>query len=431
MKASSQSKGPTTKNELIQGSWLLPADWKWVKLKDVTETVEAVRLKEKDPNSELIYLDIGGIDNKANRIHSYKSYKWKDAPSRAQQIVYLNDVLFSTVRTYMKNIAVVENKQFDGQIASSGFCVIRANKKVVASKYIFYYSISESFLRPLNELQTGSSYPAVRDKDVFSQPFPLPPLKIQESIVSKIEELFSELDKGIESLKLAQQQLKVYRQAVLKWAFEGRLTNGNVKEGELPEGWKWEQLKNLVSILGDGLHGTPKYTDQGDYYFINGNNLSNGKILLKEATKRVSKDEYEKYKKPLNEKTILVSINGTLGNTAFYNNENVILGKSACFFNVLDRIDKHYIRLILIGQRFINYAIETATGSTIPNVSLKAMREFEIPVAPIEEQANIIQEIEYRLSVADKMEESINQSLLQAEVLRQSILKTAFEGKLV
>ncbi len=128
------------------------------------------------------------------------------------------------------------------KIASSGFCVLRSNKKIAYPKLIFYYTVSEPFLRPLNELQTGSSYPAVRDKDVFSQPFPLPPMEIQQVLVSKIEELFSELDKGIEELKTAQQQLKVYRQAVLKWAFEGKLTNEDVKEGELPEGW------NLVKI---------------------------------------------------------------------------------------------------------------------------------------------------------------------------------------
>lgn len=98
----------------------------------------------------------------------------------------------------------------------------------------------------MNELQTGSSYPAVRDKDVFSQTIPLPPLPEQHRIVSKTEEFFSELDKGIESLKTAQQQLKVYRQAVLKWAFEGRLTHENVKNGELPEGWKWVMVKDIA-----------------------------------------------------------------------------------------------------------------------------------------------------------------------------------------
>ena len=106
----------------------LPKGWKWVKLGEVCEKVETVKRKEKNLEEELLYLDIGGIDNNTNKILSHKIYKWKDAPSRAQQIVFLNDILFSTVRTYMKNIAVVENSLFDGQIASSGFCVIRGNK---------------------------------------------------------------------------------------------------------------------------------------------------------------------------------------------------------------------------------------------------------------------------------------------------------------
>lgn len=409
----------------------LPKDWKLVRLADVCKKVSTVKRKEQKPENQLIYLDIGGIDNSTNRILSYKSLKWKDAPSRAQQIVFKNDVLFSTVRTYMKNIAFIDSQLYDGQIASSGFCVIRGKEEVTDPRYIFYYSISEIFLRPLNELQTGTSYPAVRDQDVFSQPFPLPPLPTQHLIVSKIESLFSELDKGIENLKKAQQQLKTYRQSVLKWAFEGRLTNEGVKDGELPEGWKWATIKDIATILGDGLHGTPSYTPQGEYYFINGNNLSNGRIVFKENTKRVSIDEYKKYKKELNEFTILVSINGTLGNVAFYNGEQVILGKSACYFNVNDSISKYYLRYILISQRFISYAHNSATGSTIPNVSLKSMREFEVPLPPIQEQSLIVTEIESRLSVADKMEESIAASLQQAEALRQSILKRAFEGRLV
>jgi type I restriction enzyme, S subunit len=261
---------------------------------------------------------------------------------------------------------------------------------------------------------------------------PIVPLPEQQRIVARIEELFSSLDKGIESLKTAQQQLKVYRQAVLKWAFEGKLTNKNVVDGGLPEGWKWKQIKEITSILGDGLHGTPIYSENGDYFFINGNNLSDRKIEIKENTKRVTIEEYEKYKKPLNENTIFVSINGTLGNTAFYNREKVILGKSACYFNVLNKVDKQYVRYSITSQRFINYAHKNATGSTIKNVGLKAMREFEIPLPPtIEEQQLIVAEIESRLSVCDKVEETIEQSLKQAEVLRQSILKKAFEGKLV
>jgi Restriction endonuclease S subunits len=115
-------EGKLTNKNVKDGE--LPKGWKVVVLKEVCEKVEAVKRKEKKPEEELLYLDIGGIDNNTNKILSHKTYKWKDAPSRAQQIVFVDDVLFSTVRTYMKNIAVVENKIFDGQIASSGFCVI-------------------------------------------------------------------------------------------------------------------------------------------------------------------------------------------------------------------------------------------------------------------------------------------------------------------
>lgn len=204
------------------------------------------------------------------------------------------------------------------------------------------------------------------------------------------------------------------------------------KSNQLPAGWKWVNLKDLSSVLGDGLHGTPNYTVDGGYYFINGNNLSDGKVEIKANTKRVTEEEYQKYKKPLNDRTIFVSINGTIGNTAFFNGEKIILGKSACYFNLKDNTDKRYIRYFLKTQRFINYANKTATGSTIKNVSLQAMRELQVPIPPtFQLQTQIIEEIEKRFSEADNLEKAIDESLAKSETLRQSILKQAFEGKLV
>jgi type I restriction enzyme, S subunit len=88
----------------------------------------------------------------------------------------------------------------------------------------------------------------------------------------------------------------------------------------LPNSWIWVRLGEIVSLLGDGLHGTPVYDESGEYFFINGNNLSDGLIEIKSNTSKVSVEEYHKYKKELNSRTVLVSINGTIGNVAFYNN---------------------------------------------------------------------------------------------------------------
>ncbi len=315
---------------------------------------------------------------------------------------------------------------------------VRVSKKI-NEKYLSYFFQSPNYWTQITEGQVGIGQPNVNGTKLGQLNISIAPLEEQQAIVTKIEELFSHLENGKQQLQTAQHQLKVYRQSLLKWAFEGKLTNTNVKDGEpdcrqasLPKGWKIKELKEITSVLGDGLHGTPEYSETGEYYFINGNNLTDGKIEIKKNTKRVSNEEFKKYKKPLNERTIFVSINGTLGYTAFYNNEKVILGKSACYFNVLDTIDKNYIRYFLTSNSFINYANKNATGSTIKNVGLKTMRELQIPIPSLlSEQQFIVDELESKLTICDKIEETINQSLQQAEALRQSILKRAFEGKLV
>ncbi|MEB2308037.1 MAG: restriction endonuclease subunit S [Candidatus Brocadiaceae bacterium] len=205
----------------------LPEGWKWVKLGEVCEDIEIVKRKEKNGETEFLYLDIGGIDNLTNKIVNHKQYKWKEAPSRAQQIIFKDDVLFSTVRTYLKNIAIVEKNIYNGAIASSGFTVIRGNKEITNPKFLFYLSLSHLFLQPLNELQTGSSYPAVRDKDVFSQSIPLPSLLEQHQIVQEIETRLSVCDKLEETITTALQKSEALRQSILKKAFEGRLVEQN------------------------------------------------------------------------------------------------------------------------------------------------------------------------------------------------------------
>jgi type I restriction enzyme S subunit len=152
--------------------------------------------------------------------------------------------------------------------------------------------------------------------------------------------------------------------------------------------WITIRLNDAVSLLGDGLHGTPEYDDNGDYYFINGNNLYNGEIVFKNDTKKVSFSEYKKYKKDLNNRTILVSINGTLGNIAFYNGEKCILGKSACYFNVKDTFDKDFIRYVVCAKNFQEYIRRFANGTTIKNVSLKVMRDysFAIPTFSVQQE---------------------------------------------
>ena len=223
--------------------------------------------------------------------------------------------------------------------------------------------------------------------------------------------------------------------------YEKMLATGEVKcideeiPFEIPTTWNWARLSNITSILGDGIHGTPEYDATGTVYFINGNNLSNGSIEIKADTKKVSEQEAEKHKRLLNSTTVLVSINGTLGNVAFYNGENVILGKSACYFNLMGNIDKQYIKHILETEYFTEYAKNVATGSTIKNVPLAGMRNFLIPVPPITEQHRIILGMVRLAHSIDRYNDAQTKLDLLNNVLneklKKSVLQEAIQGKLV
>ena len=155
------------------------------------------------------------------------------------------------------------------------------------------------------------------------------------------------------------------------------------------EEWKRITLKDATDIIGDGLHGTPVFDSSGEYYFVNGNNLVNGIIDIKSDTKRTSFSEFEKYKKHLTARTLLVSINGTIGNTAKYRGERIVLGKSACDLNIKPEYDLDYIYYVLCSEDFQNSIKGLATGTTIKNVSLKTIREYSFCIPPLERQKHI------------------------------------------
>ena len=187
--------------------------------------------------------------------------------------------------------------------------------------------------------------------------------------------------------------------------------------------WKEVTLGEVSSKIGDGLHGTPQYDGDGSYYFINGNNLNCGKIIIKDDTKRVGIDEFVKNQKELNEQTLLVSINGTIGNVAKYNNEPCILGKSACYINVIKEVDKEFIYYVLTSANFKRNITNEATGTTIKNVSLKQMREykFNIPcnIADQRRIASILSSLDRKIELNNK----INADL---EEMAQAIFKNWF-----
>lgn len=193
---------------------------------------------------------------------------------------------------------------------------------------------------------------------------------------SRIVEILMKWDKAIELYDKQIDALTRYKAVCLKKMFP-------IKGQSVPE-WRfqgfsgdWEQRKfsEGVSEIGDGLHGTPIYCEDGNVYFINGNNLVDGKIVISAETKKVNESQQSTADKSLDDTTILMSINGTIGNLAYYSGERLMLGKSAAYIKVSE-FDKRFVYAYLQAPSVQGYFMDSLTGTTIKNLGLKAIREM-------------------------------------------------------
>jgi type I restriction enzyme, S subunit len=304
------------------------------------------------------------------------------------------------------------------------------------NRYLFYLLQTQIFQMPLAML-SRSAQNGFAKHEISHIRLPIPPLPEQHRIVAKIDELFSSLDKGIESLKTAQAQLKTYRQAVLKWAFEGKLTNENVKEGELPEGWKWVKVEEVSEKIQIGPFGSQLHKE--DYIengipLINPMHIQVGKIVPDPSYSvlREKKDSLPNYILKIGD--VILGRRGEMGRCGLVQQrENGWLcGTGSLFIRPLKKkIDSKFLHMLLGSPPIKKYLERNAAGTTMSNLNSTIIKQIPALIPPLAEQHSIVTEIETRLSVCDKLEENIAQSLLQAEALRQSILKKAFEGKLV
>lgn len=241
---------------------------------------------------------------------------------------------------------------------------------IITQKFVEHYLGSLD----LTAFISGAAQPKLNQKNLNKIPIPFPPLPVQSEIV-RILDNFTELTAELTTeLTARKKQYEYYRDDIIN-------SNNNFNRVKLGE----------ICRIGDGLHSTPKYSDRGSYFFINGNNLNSGTIIIDEKTKKVDEKEYEKYKIAFTDSTIFMSINGTIGKIAYYKKEPVILGKSAAYFITnSDILDCKYLYYYLQSNDAINYFTNNLTGSTILNLGLKALRELEIPLPPLSEQQRIV-----------------------------------------
>lgn len=397
----------------------VPGNWCWVKFGAIIELISGRDAKSTDYNSlgrGIPY--ILGASNLENNV--FKIERWIENP---QVISLKNDILLSVKGTIGKVYLQKEERiNISRQIMS-----IRTGPSLIPQfTYWFVSNISDS----LREVGNGL-IPGISREDILQKEVPLPPISEQQRIVDRIESLFAKLDEAKQKAQDAQDSFETRKAAILHKAFTGELTAQWRKEhGVGMESWENKTLQQLSQKIGDGLHGTPVYSENGAYFFINGNNFSGLKIEIKPDTKRVDYSQYQKYKIELGDNTVLVSINGTLGKTALYKNELVVLGKSACYINVGEKLNKFFLRYFLESTEFLNYADKMATGSTIKNLGLKAMRNLMLKLPSVPEQTEIVRLLDDLIAKEQRAKEAAERVLGQIDLIKKAILARAFRGEL-
>ncbi|MCK0115347.1 restriction endonuclease subunit S [Gelidibacter sp. F63206] len=294
---------------------------------------------------------------------------------------------------------------------------------ILNNRLLYFFCIYFNF----KALDKSTTIPSLAKRDLLQIAFPLPPIPIQKAIVNKIEELFSSLDSGIADLKKAQDQLVIYRQAVLKKAFEG----------ECFVDAKKHKLKNITSKIGSG--STPKggqanYKESG-IPLVRSLNVHFDYIKY-EGLAFIDENQAEKLKNVIiQEGDVLLNITGaSIGrvNIAPKEFENGRVNQHVSIIRPKNNIfNTKFLKLYLQSSKVQNWIDNVNVGATRQGLTKSALENLEIPVPSLKEQHQIVREIESRLSVCDKVEESLTESLEKSQALRQSILKKAFEGKLL
>lgn len=308
---------------------------------------------------------------------------------------------------------------------------LRPDREKVYPAYLELVINSKIVQDQFKRVTKGTTRPRVNLTIVRKIKIPLPKLDEQKLIVEKIEELFSELDTGRRQLEVVKKQLITYRQSVLKFAYEGKFTKTKFVESK---------TGNIVDIINNGYTPSREFLseDFGDIPFIKVYNLNfNGTLNFKKNPTFIPKDIHKKQLKRsiCLPGDVLINIVGPpLGKVSIVTDQfpEWNINQAIVMFRPNEKVISKFLSYFLQNSATINWLEETSKATAGQwNVKVSTCREIPIPICSPVEQEIVVNEIESRLSVCEKLEEIIETCLQQSEALKQSVLKQAFEGKLV
>ena len=401
----------------------MKSGWAIKKLGEVCES-QIARLKSLEVK-KIYYIDISSIDRTTKKVLGTTEYSVHEAPGRAQQVVYPDDLLVSTVRPNLNAVALVP-RDFDGTlIASTAFSVLRA-KDIASSRWLYYYSQTNSFIDPLVADSEKAAYPSVTDTRVRELDVPLPPLSEQKRIVAKIDAAFEKIDKLKANAERNLANAKDLFQSALDEAMRPK------------DGWVEKRLGEVCSKIGSGA--TPK--GGRNSYRADGISLIRSMNVYDHAFKYDELAHINEVQAKLLENVaieqddVLINITGASVARCCVVPNDVLparVNQHVSILRIANRkvLEPHFVCYSLITKECkVRLLGIGEAGSTRQALTKSDLQSFTISMPMIIEQRQIVNRLDILAEKTKLLEQNYTRQIADCAEMRQAVLREAFEGRL-
>lgn len=432
----------------------LPRGWARVPLGAVAEVNPSGKTVSPTDETQVTFLPMAAVEELSGRIDTSTTRRFGDVKKGFTRFRD-GDLLFAKITPSMENgkIAVARNLQNGMGCGTTEFHVLRPSEGIEAD-YLRYFVVRDCFRGEAQRQMSG----AVGQQRVPAQflalyPLPLPPVAEQRRIVSRIDELFSRIEAGERAIAAARAGLKRYRRSILKAAVTGALTSdwreervgtdstsASAPEGvptnfDVPSSWTWHTVDQIQSLVTSGSRGWSEYYSQEGAIFVRAQNINTGALRLDDVARVALPQQAEGLRTRIYAGDILVTITGanvTVSARVERDIDEAYVNQHVAIIRTSDADVGPYLHLWLRAPGAgLAQLTRAAYGAGKPGLSLQNLREVWVALPTIEEQAEIISRVEAALSRIDHAEATLDAQSCNARALKQSILKAAFEGRLI
>lgn len=415
--------------------WLgkIPSHWEIKKIKFLASCNDETLPENYDENEVIKYIEISDVSSNEG-IKNYTEYYFKDAPSRARRITQQNDIIVSTVRTYLKAIAKIEQSGF---VVSTGFAVLRPQK--INKSFLGYAVLTETFVNEVVSKSVGASYPSINALELINIKIVLPFEFEQQAIASYLDKQCENIDKAIAQQQRMIDLLNERKQIIIQQAVtKGLNSNAKMKNsgvewiGQVPEHWEVMKTSHIYSNIGSGT--TPSssnsmyYTEDTDgFYWLQTGDLNDGQIwnTSKKVTKLAVKECKLKFY-PVNS-VVIAMYGATIGKVGLLKIETAT--NQACCVLPKSKKMKELFSFYLY-QAAKQPMILEAMGGGQPNISQDIIKRLKVPVPPLSEQQQIVDHIEKQITCINKAIAKQQQTIELLKERKQIIINEAVTGKI-